>query len=52
MSRKITFCAYDKPDSIGGPVTWLMHLLPYLKQDGFEVSCIILFHKGSTRAVI
>ena len=48
MSRKITFCAYDKPDSIGGPVTWLMHLLPYLKQTGFEVSCIILFHKGST----
>ena len=48
MSRKITFCAYDKPDSIGGPVTWLMHLLPYLKQTGFEVSCLILFHKGNT----
>ena len=48
MSRKITFCAYDKPDSIGGPVTWLMSLLPYLKQTGFEVSCLILFHKGST----
>jgi len=46
--RKITFCAYDKPDSIGGPVTWLMHLLPYLKQTGFEVSCLILFHKGNT----
>ena len=48
MIRKITFCAYDKPDSIGGPVTWLMSLLPYLKQTGFEVSCLILFHKGST----
>ena len=48
MHRKITFCAYDKPDSIGGPVTWLMHLLPYLKQTGFEVSCLILFHKGNT----
>ena len=47
MSRKITFCAYDKPDSIGGPVTWLMHLLPYLKQTGFEVSCLILFHEGN-----
>lgn len=47
MSRKITFCAYDKPDSIGGPVTWLMHLLPYLKQTGFEVSCLIFFHKGN-----
>ena len=48
MSRKITFCAYDKPNSIGGPVTWLMHLLPYLKQNGFEVACLILFHKGNT----
>jgi colanic acid/amylovoran biosynthesis glycosyltransferase len=47
MPKKITFCAYDKPDSIGGPVTWLMHLLPYLKQTGFEVSCFILFHKGN-----
>ena len=48
MHRKITFCAYDKPNSIGGPVTWLMHLLPYLKQNGFEVACLILFHKGNT----
>ena len=48
MSRKITFCAYDKPDSIGGPVTWLMHLLPYLKQTGFDVSCLIFFHEGDT----
>jgi colanic acid/amylovoran biosynthesis glycosyltransferase len=48
MARKITFCAYDKPDSIGGPITWLMHLLPSLKQSGFEVSCLIFFHKGNT----
>ena len=48
MKHSITFCAYDKPDSIGGPVTWLMHLLPYLKQTGFEVSCLIFFHKGNT----
>ena len=47
MKHSITFCAYDKPGSIGGPVTWLMHLLPYLKQTGFEVSCLILFHKGN-----
>ena len=25
-----------------------MHLLPYLKQTGFEVACLILFHKGNT----
>jgi colanic acid/amylovoran biosynthesis glycosyltransferase len=48
MRRKTTFCAYDKPDSIGGPVTWLMNLLPKLKDENFEVSCLILFHKGNT----
>ena len=48
MKHSITFCAYDKPGSIGGPVTWLMHLLPYLKQTGFEVSCLIFFHEGNT----
>jgi len=48
LKHSITFCAYDKPGSIGGPVTWLMRLLPYLKQTGFEVSCLILFHKGNT----
>lgn len=45
---KVTFCAYDKPDSIGGPVTWLQHLLPALKQRGFDVCCLILFHVGET----
>lgn len=44
---KITFCAYDKPDSIGGPVTWLMRLLPFLKNNGIELSCLLLFHKGN-----
>jgi len=45
---KITFCAYDKPDSIGGPVTWLMNLLPYLKDREMEVHCLILYHMGGT----
>lgn len=45
---KITFCAYDKPGSIGGPVTWLMNLLPKLKEENFEVSCLVLFHEGNT----
>lgn len=45
---KITFCAYDKPGSIGGPVTWLQHLLPSLKQRGLDVRCLILFHLGET----
>lgn len=45
---KITFCAYDKPGSIGGPVTWLQQLLPALKTRGLDVSCLILFHIGET----
>ncbi|GHB37210.1 glycosyltransferase family 4 protein [Mongoliitalea lutea] len=45
---KITFCAYDKPGSIGGPVTWLQNLLPALKKKGFEVCCLILFHENET----
>ncbi len=48
MSKRVTFCAYDKPGSIGGPVTWLMNLLPKLKSENFEVSCLILFHEGDT----
>lgn len=48
MMKKITFCAYDKPDSVGGPVTWLQLLLPALKSKGFEVECLILFHVGNT----
>ncbi|MFT6841265.1 MAG: colanic acid/amylovoran biosynthesis glycosyltransferase [Psychroserpens sp.] len=45
---KVTFCAYDKPDSIGGPITWLQHLLPDLKKRGLDVRCLILFHAGET----
>jgi colanic acid/amylovoran biosynthesis glycosyltransferase len=45
---KITFCAYDQPDSIGGPITWLIDLLPALKDKGFNVSCLIFFHVGNT----
>ncbi|TPV35754.1 glycosyltransferase family 4 protein [Paucihalobacter ruber] len=48
MNQSITFCAYDKPGSIGGPVTWLQHLLPALKQRGLDVRCLILFHLGET----
>ena len=44
---KITFCAYDKPDSIGGPVTWLMRLLPFLQQHNIEPTCLLLFHSGN-----
>jgi colanic acid/amylovoran biosynthesis glycosyltransferase len=49
---RITFCAYDKPGNIGGPVTWLQLLLPALQERGFEVSCLILFHVGDTGPLV
>ena len=48
MRRKITFCSYDKPNSIRGLVTWLMNLVPKLKYENFEVSCLILFLQSNT----
>lgn len=52
MNKKITFCAYDKPGNIGGPVTWLQLLLPALQERGFEVTCLILFHVGDTGPLV
>ncbi|MEJ8566900.1 glycosyltransferase family 4 protein [Elongatibacter sediminis] len=45
---RVAFCAYDKPDSIGGPQTWLAHLLPALYEYGIESSCLFLTHWGDT----
>jgi glycosyltransferase involved in cell wall biosynthesis len=44
----VTFCAYDKPDNVGGPVTWLQRLAPELKARGFEVRCLFILHWGDT----
>jgi colanic acid/amylovoran biosynthesis glycosyltransferase len=44
----VTFCAYDKPDSIGGPLTWLVQLLPALRNHGIESRCLFLTHWGDT----
>jgi len=44
----VTFCAYDKPDSVGGPLTWLSQLLPALRDHGIESRCLFLTHWGDT----
>ena len=43
---KVTFCAYDKPDSVGGPFSWLQRLLPALRAYGIEARCLVLLHCG------
>lgn len=45
---KVTFCIYDKPDSVGGPITWVQRLLPALRTHGIEARCLFLLHWGDT----
>ena len=45
---KVTFCVYDKPDNVGGPVTWVQRLLPALRERGIESRCLFLLHWGDT----
>ena len=45
---KVTFCAYDKPDSVGGPVTWIQRLAPMLTARGIDVRCLFILHRGDT----
>jgi len=39
---KVTFCAYDSPGHIGGPVVWIGRLLPALRRRGIEARCLFL----------
>src|SRR5690349_1079761 len=39
---KITFCAYDSPNHIGGPNTVLRRLLPPLREYGVDPSALVL----------
>ena len=39
---KVTFCAYDRPDYVGGPNAGLIRLLPALKKGGVNVCCLFL----------
>lgn len=51
-SFKVTFCAYDKPDNVGGPPAWMQRLLPFLCTQGIEVRCLFLLHYGETGPTI
>lgn len=39
---KVTFCAYDRPNYVGGPNAGLIRLLPALRERGVQASCLFL----------
>jgi glycosyltransferase involved in cell wall biosynthesis len=39
---KITICAFDAPNNLDGPTTWLKRLLPYLRENNIETRIIFL----------
>jgi colanic acid/amylovoran biosynthesis glycosyltransferase len=41
-----TFCIYDKPGIVGGPTSWILWLLPELRNFGIESTCLVLLHTG------
>ena len=44
---KICFFTYDKPGEHAGPVVNLRRLLPRLKEQGADASCLVI-HRGSS----
>lgn len=45
---KVTFCAYDRPNYVGGPNAGLRRLLPALKERGVEPECLLLTADATT----
>jgi glycosyltransferase involved in cell wall biosynthesis len=39
---KVTICAFDAPNNLDGPTTWLKRLLPFLKGNNIETRIIFL----------
>lgn len=39
---KVTICAFDAPNNLDGPTTWIKRLLPFLKQHNIETRIIFL----------
>ncbi len=39
---KITICAYDAPNNMDGPTSWLKRLLPFLKDHGIETRILFI----------
>ncbi|MEI7935843.1 MAG: glycosyltransferase family 4 protein [Verrucomicrobiota bacterium] len=44
---KVTFCAYDCADNVGGPVAWIQRLLPALRLQGIACRCLFLTYGPS-----
>jgi glycosyltransferase involved in cell wall biosynthesis len=51
-AAQVVFCTHDKPDSLGGPFTWLRNLLPALRDRGVESRVLALTHYGGTGPVV
>ena len=49
---EVTFCTYDRPGNVGGPFSWLLQLLPALRERGIESRCLCLTHFGETGPVV
>ncbi|EAZ92058.1 glycosyltransferase family 4 protein [Crocosphaera chwakensis] len=45
---KVSFCAYDFPDRVGGPYAWLPRLLPLLRDRGIEPK-VLFFIPGNKK---
>lgn len=41
-SIRVTFCAYDWPNNVCGPATWLAQLLPRIKEHHIEPRCLVM----------
>jgi colanic acid/amylovoran biosynthesis glycosyltransferase len=39
---KVTICAFDAPNNLDGPTTWIKRLLPYLREKNIESKIIFL----------
>ena len=39
---KVTICAFDAPNNIDGPTTWIKRLLPYFREKNIETRIIFL----------
>ena len=39
---RVTICAYDGPNNIDGPTTWMKRLLPFLKENGVETRLLVI----------
>ena len=39
---KASFCVYDLPNNVGGPSSWILRLLPAIRERGIEPHCLVL----------